>query len=60
MGGLKSAPKPKPPPPPVAVVPMPDPEDTNKGARIAQERAKSRTGRESTMLTDQSGGKLGA
>lgn len=58
MGGLTSKPKaPPPPPPPAPVVEMPDTETSAKTRRQTQERMMSRSGRESTMLTDQ--GKLG-
>lgn len=59
MGGLTSKPKAPPPPPPVkAPAPMPDPEKTGKHKQKAYEKMRSRSGRQSTILSDQ-GGKLG-
>lgn len=62
MGGLMSKPKAPPPPPaPEPVTPMPDPEASGKQAQKDYARRTAKSGRQSTILSGNSGGsdKLG-
>lgn len=52
MGGLTSKPKAPPPPPPPT--PMPDEEELEKARRKKALEQKSRSGRQSTILSDTS------
>jgi hypothetical protein len=63
LGGEVKEPTPPPPPPPVAEAPLPpDPDDqaTRKAQKRRTAEIQARGGRLSTILTEQSGDKLGA